>query len=252
MLVLVLVLVLVLQPLLLTSVRSWGPEARCEPGQPCAPGGACPKPPPVPGAPTRPQRPCMPAGEPHGGKSPATPCPKGNSSMHFLIHHSPKGGYTDQKNWKVHNATILDFPDVFRLNNGGNWNPAPVALPDGRVRVMVHTGFAGFLGDNQTLAGWSGEVSLLRCCFAVFQHQAAAESLPPPAPLPQVVIEAASWKGPYRIITSRDITSCTKCEEDPFMWIDHRKHWYARPLCSSMLLLSADALARAVISDICC
>ena len=67
----------------------------------------------------------------------------------------------------MHNATILEFPDVFRLNNGGNWNPAPVALPDGRVRVMVHTGFAGFLGDNQTLGGWSGEV----------------------------IIEAASWKG---------------------------------------------------------
>lgn len=175
--------------------NSWGPEARCEPGEPCAPGGSCPPPPPVPNAPTRPLPPCRPA----NGKTPATPCPKGNSSMHFLIHHAPKDGYTDRKNWQAYNATILDFPDVFRLNNGGNWNPAPVALPDGRVRVMVHTGYAGFLGDNQTLGGWSGEV----------------------------IMEAASWRGPYRIITSRDITSCTKCEEDPFMWVDHRNHWHA-------------------------
>ena len=38
--------------------------------------------------------------------------------MHFLIHHAPKDGYTDRKNWQAYNATILDFPDVFRLNNG--------------------------------------------------------------------------------------------------------------------------------------
>ena len=96
----------------------------------------------------------------------------------------------------------------------GNWNPAPVALPDGRVRIMVHTGWSG---KFKNVTGWSGEA----------------------------IIEAPSWQGPYKIITSRDvraqryrmmallpcspgalscgqITNCTKCEEDPYMWQDVR------------------------------
>jgi hypothetical protein len=74
-----------------------------------------------------------------------------------------------------------------------------VALPDGRVRVMVHTGYSLFYNSsNNTIAGWSGEV----------------------------IIEAPSWRGPYRMITSRDITNCTHCEEDPFMWQDHRGAWH--------------------------
>ena len=32
-----------------------------------------------------------------------------------------------------------------------------------------------------------------------------------------------------------DITHCTKCEEDPFMWIDHRGHWHV--LCNCTLNL---------------
>jgi hypothetical protein len=43
-----------------------------------------------------------------------------------------------------------------------------VALPDGRVRVMAHTGFSGFFNK---LVGWSGEV----------------------------IIEAPSWEGPYKV-----------------------------------------------------
>ena len=93
--------------------------------------------------------------------------------------------------------TIKDFPVEFSFQ--GNWNPAPVALPDGRVRVMVHTMYSGFYNtSNRTVAGWSGEV----------------------------VIEAPTWRGPYRLITSRDITNCTHCQEDPFMWVDHRGNWH--------------------------
>lgn len=63
----------------------------------------------------------------------------------------------------------------------------------------MHTGYSGYYNtSNGTIAGWSGEV----------------------------VIEAPSWKGPYEIITSRDITNCTHCQEDPFMWIDKRKNWH--------------------------
>ena len=61
----------------------------------------------------------------------------------------------------------------------------------------------------------------------------------------EVIVEAPSWQGPYKMITSRDvrahsatggwlccradqvrccgqITNCTKCEEDPYMWQDVR------------------------------
>lgn len=114
----------------------------------------------------------------------------------FLIHYATKDTYFDRAAWKVHNATIKDFPTDFSFRGGagvglgtyteGNWNPAPVALPDGRVRIMVHTGWSG-LPEFHNLTGWSGEV----------------------------IVEAPSWKGPYKMITSRDITFCTKCEEDP-------------------------------------
>ena len=42
----------------------------------------------------------------------------------------------------------------------------------------------------------------------------------------EVIVEADSWKGPYKMISSRDITDCIKCEEDPFMWQDHRGNWH--------------------------
>lgn len=88
--------------------------------------------------------------------------------------------------WKTHVADIRDFPQKY--NFPGNWNPAPTVLFDGRVRVVVHTNYPD---------GWSGEV----------------------------IVEAASWQGPYHPIT-RDITNCTKCQEDPFMWKDQRGHWH--------------------------
>lgn len=72
--------------------------------------------------------------------------------------------------------------------NLGNWNPAPVVLADGSVRVMAHTDWAP----------WAGEV----------------------------ILEAPSWKGPYKVVGSDLIDHCAYCEEDPFMWKDHRGNWH--------------------------
>ena len=92
--------------------------------------------------------------------------------MHFLIRFAAASKFNDRAAWKVHNATILDFPVDFKFE--GNWNPAPVALPDGRVRIMVHTGWSG---KFKNVTGWSGEV----------------------------IVEAPSWQAPYKMITSRDV-----------------------------------------------
>ena len=137
-----------------------GPEFRCD--EPPAPA---PKPPPAP--------------------PPAPPSP--THTANFTLHYAPAkaGAFTSKDNWKALNVSILDFPTEFQWP--GNWNPAPIALPDGRVRVMVHTGWSRITGN---LTGWSGEV----------------------------IIEADDWRGPYRVISSKDITSCTYCEEDPYMW----------------------------------
>eukprot|EP00729_Bicosta_minor_P021959 gene21959-7288_t len=52
-------------------------------------------------------------------------------------------------------------------------------MPDGKVRVMVHTG-----------PGWDGAL----------------------------IIEAPTYKGPYTVVTDADLDDCTStyCEEDPF------------------------------------
>ena len=120
---------------------------------------------------------------PHGPYPAPTPPPTPGDAVHdvfMLLHHAPVGQFGEKSAWQAHNATIRDFPMHYEWE--GNWNPAPVALPDGRVRVMAHTGFSGFFNK---LAGWSGEV----------------------------ILEAPSWKGPYEMISSRDITNCTDCEE---------------------------------------
>jgi len=153
------------------GIPAHGPEYPCDIPNPAPP------PPYVPPAPT------APSNEVH--------------DVSFLLHYAPADKFTDRSAWKSHNATILDFPVNFKWE--GNWNPAPVQLSDGTVRVMAHTGYSGFYNtSNGTIAGWSGEV----------------------------VIEADNWRGPYRMITSRDITNCTHCEEDPFMWQDHRGNWH--------------------------
>ena len=106
-----------------------------------------------------------------------------NVTVTFKLHYSNTGPLGP---WKTHMAEIHDFPQEYDFP--GNWNPAPILLPDGRVRIVVHTNYPEM---------WSGEV----------------------------IVEADSWQGPYKPITL-DITSCTKCQEDPFMFIDARGHWH--------------------------
>lgn len=101
-------------------------------------------------------------------------------TVHFLLHYAHESNWTDRSAWQAYNASIVGLPAEFQFP--GNWNPAPVALPDGRVRIMVHTGWSGKTRD---IEGWSGEV----------------------------IVEADSWRGPYRMISSRDITNCIRCEE---------------------------------------
>jgi hypothetical protein len=74
-------------------------------------------------------------------------------------------------------------------DNMDNWNPAPVVMPDGSVRIMIHT-------DPDP---WAGEV----------------------------IAEAKNWRGPYIPLT-KDIPSLTipRTNEDPFMWTDSRGHWH--------------------------
>ena len=52
-------------------------------------------------------------------------------------------------------------------------------LADGSVRLMAHTSWAP----------WAGEV----------------------------ILEARSWQGPYKVVGSDLIDHCAYCEEDPFM-----------------------------------
>ena len=75
---------------------------------------------------------------------PLPPTPSASDKVHdvtFLTHHAPAtgGAYMQQSAWKAHNTTIKNMPVAFHFQ--GNWNPAPVALPDGRVRVMVRVGY---------------------------------------------------------------------------------------------------------------
>lgn len=127
---------------------------------------------------------------------PAPPAPPGPAvgERWFLIHYADKTDIMKKEAWKVFNTSMIDFPLEFQFQ--GNWNPAPVAMPDGKVRIMVHTDWSKVTGN--TTGGWMGEV----------------------------IVEADSWKGPYKMISSRDITDCIKCEEDPFMWQDHRGNWH--------------------------
>ena len=106
----------------------------------------------------------------------------GDVSVSFIIHYSK----SLQGPWLAHTATIPNFRSD---DNMENWNPAPVVMDDGTVRIMVHT-------DPQP---WAGEV----------------------------IVQADTWQGPYTRITG-DVTGyCDHCQEDPFMWRDKRGHWHA-------------------------
>ena len=89
-----------------------------------------------------------------------------NVTVNFTLHYS-----RDLKTWTAKQAFIPDFPAIDSM---GNWNPAPVVMPDGRLRVMVHT----------DPAPWAGEM----------------------------IVEAETFEGPYVPLTG-DITTCDHCEE---------------------------------------
>eukprot|EP01052_Picozoa_sp_SAG31_P047737 SAG31_NODE_9688_length_1241_cov_1.491243_1_plen_232_part_10 len=104
------------------------------------------------------------SGDPLGSADTAAPTPStqklgrratGIVPANFTVHSSagsPLGPWT---------ATTVQIEGWNASWNLGNWNPSPVILPDGSVRVMAHTSYVG----------WSGEV----------------------------ILEAASWKGPYKV-----------------------------------------------------
>lgn len=111
----------------------------------------------------------------------SSPPSNNNRTVHFVVRHATSFAGP----FHPVNLSIVDFPSNYRFPS--NWNPAPYAMPDGSVRLMVHT----------NTAPWAGEV----------------------------IVEAPTWRGPYTPIT-KDITNCTRCQEDPFMWKDARGNWH--------------------------
>eukprot|EP01063_Lacrimia_lanifica_P007813 TRINITY_DN1501_c0_g1_i1.p1 TRINITY_DN1501_c0_g1~~TRINITY_DN1501_c0_g1_i1.p1 ORF type:complete len:424 (+),score=136.29 TRINITY_DN1501_c0_g1_i1:66-1337(+) len=114
----------------------------------------------------------------------ASAVPDGGRSS-FMLH------YTDDVHgeWKNMTMDIKGYNPKWKMVN---WNPAPVLLPDGTVRVMIHT----------LIGRWAGIA----------------------------IIEAPSWQGPYTVMDGQfagDDDNCTLCEEDPFMWVDKRGNWHA-------------------------
>lgn len=102
-------------------------------------------------------------------------------AAHFVIH------YSNSVNGPWQNISIeFDLPDG---DNMDNWNPAPVVMSDGSIRLMVHT----------DPAPWAG----------------------------QLIVEAQDWRGPYVRLTD-DIPSLSipKTNEDQFMWQDPNGHWH--------------------------
>jgi hypothetical protein len=73
-----------------------------------------------------------------------------------------------------------------------NYNPTAHVLKNGSIALMCHT--------NYIYPGWSG----------------------------LVIAIADTWRGPYYVtVPDRSISNCSKCLEDPFLWVDGRGHWHA-------------------------
>ena len=96
-----------------------GPEYRCDLPNPPPPAPRPPRPPPAP-------------------PGPAT------HTITFIVHYADVNNVMERSAWKSMNVSVLDFPVEFQFQ--GNWNPAPVQLPDGRVRIMMHTGWSKTTG----------------------------------------------------------------------------------------------------------
>jgi len=77
--------------------------------------------------------------------------------------------------WTPHTAQIIGLSNY---DNIGNWNPAPVVLPNGSIAVMIHT------DDNQ---GWSGESIAI----------------------------AQDWRGPYHVtVGNEQVANLPKSQEE--------------------------------------
>ena len=120
--------------------------------------------------------------------------PKG--LVNFTVHSAP----SPHGPWTATTMQVYNWNITWDLQTPGNWNPAPVALPDGSVRVMAHTdwGENGHATPSGNVGAWAGEA----------------------------ILEAPSWKGPYKVVGGDEIDHCNKCEEDPFMWKDKRGNWH--------------------------
>lgn len=104
--------------------------------------------------------------------------------VNFTLHTAP----SPTGPWTATTLSPIGWNDSWTLQNPGNWNPAPVFLADGSLRVMAHTDWDP----------WAGEV----------------------------ILEAPHWKGPYTVRGGDEIDHCDYCEEDPFMWQDTRGNWH--------------------------
>jgi hypothetical protein len=76
--------------------------------------------------------------------SSSAPAPSPTVTANFTLHYAPAASFASKDSWQALNVSILDFPAEFEWE--GNWNPAPVQMADGRVRVMVHTGWSAMTG----------------------------------------------------------------------------------------------------------
>ena len=92
--------------------------------------------------------------------------------------------------WSVSFHGVKDLGTLRSILECGQLMKSGDVLPDGSVRVMVHT----------DPAPWAGEV---------------------------IVESRGGWRGPYERITGDVMAYCTRCQEDPFMWQDRRGHWHA-------------------------
>ena len=108
-----------------------------------------------------------------------SPAPDG-VGVNFTLHSAP----SPHGPWVSTTLSPIGWNASWTLQNPGNWNPAPVFLGDGSIRVMAHTDWGP----------WAGET----------------------------ILEAPSWKGPYTVRGGDEIDHCDYCEEDPFMWQDRR------------------------------
>ncbi len=128
--------------------------------------------------------------------------------VNFTVHSAPN----PRGPWTATTMQVYNWNITWDLETPGNWNPAPVVLPDGSVRVMAHTdwGENGHSTPSHKVGAWAGEA----------------------------ILEAPSWKGPYKVVGGDEIDHCNYCEEDPC--VSNTKH----PTLSQQILLKTKLLPR--------